>query len=71
MMVLSMFCLKMDIYNEFDFGIGYDRRIKLKACGIDLDVVMDVVCAHLGLEPAELWSPSRRHADSRFLRRVP
>ena len=51
-------------------GEDYDRRMRLKACGTDLGVVIDAVCAHLGLEPAELWSPSRRNADSRFLRRV-
>jgi hypothetical protein len=34
--------------------------MRLKACGIDLDVVMDIVCAHLGLEPTELSGPSRR-----------
>ena len=38
----------------------YDRRMRLKASGIDLDVVMDVVCAHLGVNTAELSGPSRR-----------
>ncbi len=41
-------------------GEDYDRRMMLKACGIDLEVVIDVVCAHLGFDPAELSSPSRR-----------
>ena len=34
--------------------------MKLKACGIDLDVLIDVVCADLGVDPAELSSPSRQ-----------
>ena len=34
--------------------------MRLKASGIDLDVVMDVVSAHLGVNTAELSSPSRR-----------
>jgi hypothetical protein len=38
----------------------YDRRMRLKASGIDLEVVMDVVCAHLGVNTAELSGPSRR-----------
>jgi hypothetical protein len=41
-------------------GEDYDRRMRLKASGIDLDVVMDVVSAHLGVNTAELSSPSRR-----------
>ena len=41
-------------------GEDYDRRMRLKACGIDLEVVMDVVCAHLGIEPAEVSGPSRK-----------
>ena len=34
--------------------------MRLKASGIDLDVVMDVVSAHLGVNTAELSGPSRR-----------
>ena len=34
--------------------------MRLKASGIDLDVVMDVVSAHLGVNTAELSSSSRR-----------
>ena len=34
--------------------------MRLKASGIDLDGVMDVVSAHLGVNTAELSSPSRR-----------
>ena len=34
--------------------------MRLKASGIDLDVVMDVVFAHLGVDTAELSGPSRR-----------
>ena len=41
-------------------GEDYDRRMRLKACGIDLDGVMDVVSAHLGVNTAELSGPSRR-----------
>ncbi len=41
-------------------GEDYDRRMRLKASGIDLEVVMDVVCAHLGVNTAELSGPSRR-----------
>jgi chromosomal replication initiation ATPase DnaA len=38
--------------------------MRLKASGIDLDVVMDVVSAHFGVDPAELSSPSRRRQIS-------
>jgi hypothetical protein len=41
-------------------GEDYDRRMRLKASGIDLEVVMDVVSAHLGVNTAELSGPSRR-----------
>ena len=41
-------------------GEDYERRMRLKASGIDLGVVLDVVSAHLGLDPAELSGPSRR-----------
>jgi len=41
-------------------GENYDRRIRQKASGIDLDGVMDVVSAHLGVNTAELSGPSRR-----------
>jgi chromosomal replication initiation ATPase DnaA len=34
--------------------------MRLKACGIDLDAVMDVVCADVGVETAESSGPSRR-----------
>ncbi len=45
-------------------GEDYERRMKLKASGIDLGVVLDVVSAHLGLERAELSGPSRRQQIS-------
>jgi hypothetical protein len=45
-------------------GEDYDRRMRLKASGIDLDVVMNVVSAHFKLEPAELSGPSRRQQIS-------
>ena len=38
----------------------YDRRMRLKASGIDLDVAMNVVSAHHGVYTAELSAPSRR-----------
>ncbi len=41
--------------------------MKLRASGIDIDVVMDLVSDHLGLDPAEL---SGLLADSRSLRRA-
>ena len=41
-------------------GEDYDRRMKLKASGIDLEVVMDVVCAQLKVNPTELSGFSRR-----------
>ena len=41
-------------------GEDYDRRMRLKASGIDLDAVMDVVSAHFGVEPVELSCPYRR-----------
>ena len=41
-------------------GEDYDRRMRLKASGIDLDVVMGVVATHLGVSKAELCSTSRR-----------
>jgi hypothetical protein len=34
--------------------------MRLKACGIDLDAVMDVVCADVGVDTAESSGPSRR-----------
>ncbi len=34
--------------------------MRLKASGIDLEVVMDVVSAHLGVNKGELSGPSRR-----------
>jgi hypothetical protein len=42
-------------------GEDYDRRMRLKASGIDLDLVMDVVATHLGVDKAELCGTSRRH----------
>ena len=41
-------------------GEDYDRRMRLKASDIDLDVVMEFVSAHLGVNTAELSGPSRR-----------
>ena len=41
-------------------GEDYDRRMRLKASGIDLEVVMDVVSTHLGVSTEELCGPSRR-----------
>jgi chromosomal replication initiation ATPase DnaA len=38
--------------------------MRLKASGIDLEVVLAVVSAHLGLERAELSGPSRRQQIS-------
>ena len=38
----------------------YDRCMRLKASDIDLEVVMNVVCDHLGVDPAKLSGPSRR-----------
>ena len=35
-------------------GEDYDRRMGLEASGIDLDGVMDVVSAHLGVNTADL-----------------
>ena len=40
-------------------GEDYDRRMRLKACGIDLSVVVNIVSAHLGVNTAELSGPSR------------
>jgi chromosomal replication initiation ATPase DnaA len=45
-------------------GEDYDRRMRLKASGIDLEVVPAVVSAHLGLERAELSGPARRQQIS-------
>jgi chromosomal replication initiation ATPase DnaA len=45
-------------------GEDYDRRMRLKAWGIDLEVVPAVVSAHLGLERAELSGPARRQQIS-------
>jgi hypothetical protein len=45
-------------------GEDYDRRMRLKASGIDLEVLPAVVSAHLGLERAELSGPSRRRQIS-------
>lgn len=41
-------------------GEDYDRRMRLKASGIDLEIVMDVVSAQFGVSTEELCSPSRR-----------
>ncbi len=41
-------------------GEDYDRRMRLKASGIDLDVVTGVVASHLGVNKTELCSTSRR-----------
>ena len=38
--------------------------MRLKASGIDLDIVIDVVSAYLGLDPVELSGPSRRQQIS-------
>jgi putative transposase len=51
-------------------GEDYDRRMRLKACGIDLEVVMDVVSAHLGVYTAELTGPSHRQQISQACTRV-
>ena len=40
-------------------GEDYDRRVRMNASGINLDVVMDVICANLGVNTAELSGPSR------------
>ncbi len=40
-------------------GEDYHRRMRLKASGIDLDVVIDVVAKHLGVSTEELCGPSR------------
>ena len=45
-------------------GEDYDRRMRLKASGIDLDVVMEVVSAHHGVDTAELTRLSRRQQTS-------
>ncbi len=41
-------------------GEDYNRQMRLKASGIDLELVMDVVSAHLGVGTEELCGPSRR-----------
>ena len=41
-------------------GEDYDQRMRLKACGIDLDTVVDVVSAHFGVDTTELSGSSRR-----------
>ena len=41
-------------------GEDYERRIKLKTAGIDLDAVIDAVCAHLDVTPEDLSGTSRR-----------
>jgi len=40
-------------------GENYDRRMRLKASGIDFDVVMDVVSAHLGVSSAKICAMGR------------
>jgi REP-associated tyrosine transposase len=39
---------------------GYERRIKFKAAGLDLDAVIDTVCAHFDIMPEDLSGSSRR-----------
>lgn len=48
---------------------NYDRRMRLKACGIDLNVVIDLVCADLGVDPADLSNPfsQQKICQARFL----
>lgn len=41
-------------------GEDYERRIKLKAAGIDLNAVIDTVCAHFDIMPEDLSGYSRR-----------
>ena len=40
-------------------GEDYDRRMRLKASGIHLETVLDVVSAHLGVVTEERYGPSR------------
>ena len=41
-------------------GEDFERGFKLKAAGIDLDAVIDTVCARLDVMPEDLSSPSRQ-----------
>jgi REP element-mobilizing transposase RayT len=41
-------------------GEDYDRRMRLKTAGIDLEAVLNVVCARIGIRNEEISSPFRR-----------
>lgn len=46
-------------------GEAFDRRMPLKAAGVDLEAVQAAVCGHLGIEAGDLFGPSRRRQVTR------
>jgi len=44
-------------------GEDYDQRMRLKASGIDLDVVMGVAASHIGVNKAELCSTIKQQRN--------